>query len=238
MSQSRKIVQEMYSESGEKYDLIRQGSTRGELLSNHDISLFSRILPEGLENKKILEVGSGTGRFTLPLLEAGQSILATDFNQSMLDTLRQKIEARGLSDDCDVRQEDIFHLSFEDNSFDFVFCMHVIPRFSEVDDQVQAIKELMRVVKPTGQLLFNFRNRESLYSFMNPSCVISYRQVKSILTAGGFEVDDVRGKHFLNGKLVDKLPSLFGQTISLVDRWCESLFVEKLWDVFLLSTKK
>jgi ubiquinone/menaquinone biosynthesis C-methylase UbiE len=44
-------------------------------------------------------------------------------------------------------KEDIVNLSFEDNSFDIIFCSHVL---EHVEDDKRAMRELKRVLKPGG----------------------------------------------------------------------------------------
>ncbi|MCI4351182.1 MAG: class I SAM-dependent methyltransferase [Thermoplasmata archaeon] len=46
----------------------------------------------------LLELGSGTGRETIPLLQAGHRILAVDISPRMIDQLRQRAQAVGVGD--------------------------------------------------------------------------------------------------------------------------------------------
>lgn len=46
-----------------------------------------------------------------------------------------------------MAKEDITNLSFEDNSFDIIFCSHVL---EHIEDDSKAIKELNRILKPNG----------------------------------------------------------------------------------------
>lgn len=51
-----------------------------------------------------------------------------------------------------MRKEDIRNLSFKDNSFDFIVCMHV---FEHIDDDKKAMREIHRILKPTGVALLD-----------------------------------------------------------------------------------
>ena len=68
-----------------------------------------------------------------------------------------------LARDVEVRREDVFHLSFADGGFDYVYGIHMIPRLGTLADQREALAEIVRVLKPGGRLLFNFSNRSSMY---------------------------------------------------------------------------
>jgi SAM-dependent methyltransferase len=98
-----------------------------------------------------LEIGAGTGYFTLNLLRAGLIGEATcsDISPGMLDALKDNARSLGL----EVRTEpaDAERLPFADESFDLVLghaVLHHIP------DLPQAFREFERVLAPGGTLLF------------------------------------------------------------------------------------
>jgi len=98
-----------------------------------------------------LEIGAGTGYFTLNLLRAGLIGEATcsDISPGMLDTLADNAQRLGLH----VRTEpaDAERLPFADESFDLVLghaVLHHIP------DLPRAFAELERVLAPGGTVLF------------------------------------------------------------------------------------
>ncbi len=55
--------------------------------------------------REVLELMSGTGRVSIPLLEAGVQLTCVDSNPAMLARLRAKVEARGLR--ADTREMDV-----------------------------------------------------------------------------------------------------------------------------------
>ncbi len=98
-----------------------------------------------------LEIGAGTGYFTLNLLSAGMISQATcsDISPGMLATLRANAERLGL--DVETVEFDAERLPFADASFDLVFghaVLHHIP------DLERAFAEFARVLAPGGTLLF------------------------------------------------------------------------------------
>jgi ubiquinone/menaquinone biosynthesis C-methylase UbiE len=101
--------------------------------------------------RRSLEVGSGTGYFTLNLMKAGivEQATCTDISVGMLATLASNAERLGLK--VSTLAADAESLPFEDESFDLVLghaVLHHIP------DLAKAFSEFRRVLAPGGTLLF------------------------------------------------------------------------------------
>src|SRR4051795_1891464 len=100
-----------------------------------------------------LEVGAGTGYFSLNLLRAGVVGHATclDISPGMLDALRANAQRLGLSGLVDTIATDAARLPFDDESFDLVFGHAVLHHLPDLD---QAFREFRRVLRPGGTLVF------------------------------------------------------------------------------------
>lgn len=99
-----------------------------------------------------LEIGSGTGYFSLNLVQLGviERLTATDISPGMLKRLAATAAALGLEDVKTVATE-AEQLPFEDESFDLVFghaVLHHIP------DLERAFAEFRRVLRPGGMIAF------------------------------------------------------------------------------------
>jgi SAM-dependent methyltransferase len=99
----------------------------------------------------VLEVGAGTGYFSLNLLQAGvaRACTCTDISPGMLATLEHNADALGL--DVETAVCDAAELPFADDSFDLVLghaVLHHLP------DLPRAFAEFRRVLKPGGTLFF------------------------------------------------------------------------------------
>lgn len=105
--------------------------------------------PERFE--RTLEIGAGTGYFTLNMLRAGMIGTATcsDISPGMLATLRANAKRLGLK--VKTKAADAERLPFADESFDLVFghaVLHHIP------DLERAMEEFARVLSPGGRIMF------------------------------------------------------------------------------------
>jgi SAM-dependent methyltransferase len=240
MSQeTREQVRARYAHDGALYDSVRVENARGALLTGHDLALFRQMVPELPPRARVVEVGAGTGRFTLAMLEDGAEVIATDVNASLLAQLRAKLGARGFASRCEARVEDVFKLSFETASLDFVYGIHIIPRFASLEDQRLALAEIARTLKPGGRLLFNFRNRASLlYGWLDREHAATPQQIALALGDAGLRIDRMLGKWLINGRLIDLVGSALGATIAALDRRLWSVRPQNAWDVFVLATRE
>ena len=98
-----------------------------------------------------LEIGSGTGYFSLNLLQAGviREAVCTDISDGMLATLRGNAERLGLSVETVVTDAET--LPFEDASFDLVLGHAILHHIPDLD---RAFAEFHRVLKPGGMVVF------------------------------------------------------------------------------------
>jgi SAM-dependent methyltransferase len=100
---------------------------------------------------RALEIGAGTGYFTLNLLRAGVigEAVATDISPGMLGTLSASAERLGL----DVRAVrcEADRLPFPEESFDLVFGHAVLHHLPDLE---AAFAEFRRVLKPGGAIAF------------------------------------------------------------------------------------
>ena len=101
--------------------------------------------------ERALEIGAGTGYFTLNLLRAGVigEAVATDISPGMLETMSSSAERLGL----DVRgiRCEADKLPFGDESFDLVFGHAVLHHLPDLE---AAFAEFRRVLRPGGTLAF------------------------------------------------------------------------------------
>jgi len=120
---------------------------------------FMEILPERrykpwrerlwslVKGPNVLEVGVGTGK-NMPFYPNGLQITGIDLTPGMLD--RARIRADDLKLDVDLRIGDVQALDFPDETFDSVVATFV---FCSVPDPLLGLGQLVRVVKPAGQVI-------------------------------------------------------------------------------------
>ena len=99
-----------------------------------------------------LEVGAGTGYFSLNLVRAGvlREAVCTDISPRMLETLRDNAERIGVHT-VETLAADAERLPLPDESFDLVFGHAVLHHVPDVE---RAFAEFHRVLRPGGRLAF------------------------------------------------------------------------------------
>jgi ubiquinone/menaquinone biosynthesis C-methylase UbiE len=101
--------------------------------------------PKDLYGKTVLEVGSGAGRFTEILLDAGAILTTVDASEA----IEVNRASNGSKGDVTFVRADIYEMPVQDNSFDFVFCYGVI---QHLPDAERAIQSLVAKIKPGGKI--------------------------------------------------------------------------------------
>jgi len=100
---------------------------------------------------RALELGAGTGYFTLNLLQQGavERATATDISPGMVKALARNAKRLGLS--VEATRADAEALPFADASFDLVFGHAVL---HHVPDVARGLAEIRRVLRPGGTVAF------------------------------------------------------------------------------------
>ncbi len=111
------------------------------------------------ENKKVLEIGCGTGEFTYYLSRSKSKIIATDIFKEFLDIARKKASFSNVQFQC-ARGESLEN--FSNNYFDVVCGISILHHL----DIELALKNIYRVLKPKGIMIFSEPN------MLNPQILI------------------------------------------------------------------
>ncbi|OEU66232.1 MAG: hypothetical protein BBJ57_01180 [Desulfobacterales bacterium PC51MH44] len=111
--------------------------------------------PQHMEGQKILEAGSGAGRFTEVLLGTGAEIFSFDFSSAV----EANWANNGHCPNLNLFQGDIFNIPLRERSFDKVLCLGVI---QHTPDPEKAFRSLSRYVRPGGELVIDVYAKSAL----------------------------------------------------------------------------
>jgi ubiquinone/menaquinone biosynthesis C-methylase UbiE len=137
--------------AADDYD-AKWGISFGEIGRRQVLGKVTKLLgPRPGPFARSLEIGAGTGYFTLNLMQDGVIAAATctDISPGMLATLEGNARALGL--EVETAACDAAELPFEDESFDLVLGHAVLHHLPDLD---RVFSELHRVLAPGGTLFF------------------------------------------------------------------------------------
>ena len=149
MSTREEIIRGFYGKYDEDGRLQR--SRHGQLEYAVTMNYIHRFAAPG---DSVLEVGAGTGRYSIALAKEGMDVTAVDLLESNLALLREN--SKGL-EHLRTFKGDATNLSgFADQAFDVTLVLGPLYHLYEKEDIHKAIDEAIRVTKKNGVILFAF----------------------------------------------------------------------------------
>ncbi|MDN5325836.1 MAG: hypothetical protein PWP41_532 [Moorella sp. (in: firmicutes)] len=124
----------------------------------------------------ILDVGCGTGNFSLELARRGVKVTGIDISNPMLAKARKKAADAGLA--IEFLHADAMNLPFGDNTFDKIVSVTAL---EFAPDLKAVLEESYRVLKPGGRMVIGLIGGNSLWSrhyearaAREPDCLFRY----------------------------------------------------------------
>lgn len=139
-----------YEEIAEYYDYIFP-------FNREQIKFVKGSLIEPYHNKKILDIGCGTGDLVLALLKEGFDVTGIDSDQAMI----QKAANKTTDNPVVFTQMDMKDMTghFNPSSFDAVLCFgNTLVHLAGMQEIEKVCKEVKRILKPNGKFLIQILN--------------------------------------------------------------------------------
>lgn len=137
-------------------------------------------LPQDRKNCKILDVGAGTGRYSLALCGEGFDVTAVELVKNNLDVLRAKHSP------VKTWQGNAVDLHFlENDAFDMTLLFGPLYHLHEKSEKLKALSEAKRVTKSGGAILVAYlMNEYSLFSYC-----FKENRIAALMKDGAVSVD-------------------------------------------------
>lgn len=148
-------------------NILPSGGDTGAGLNLHRRIEFIRKHID-LTNKMILDCGCGSGDYVLKFLEFSPHVYGMEHDAKKVEAFRSRSNRPER-----VQQGNIEHMNFDDNTFDCVLLNEVL---EHVPDDIQALSEILRVLKPRGALVVFAPNR--LYPFETHAVTLKFASLK------------------------------------------------------------
>lgn len=199
MENVNEILNKYYSEYDEETRLVKDRSHHVEFITT--IEYVDRYLKE---NDRILEVGAGTGIYSLYYASKGYKVDSVELIQSNIDVFKTKIK-----DDMDINviKGNALDLSmYEDETFNVTLVLGPLYHLFTKEDKQKAISEALRVTKKGGMIFLAY--------ITNDAVILSYGLRKGNLLRIPELVDE-------NYKVKDIPEEIF--SVNLVDEFDEMM---------------
>lgn len=181
--------------------------------------LEAYLPPEG----KILEIGAGTGRYTLGLVQRGYTTTAVELSEANLQACQQYLAENGLQDHAQCILGDARYLrGVPDEEYDAVLLMGPLYHLVHESDRRMAVREAYAHLRPGGVIFSALISRFGIWAniLKNFPGVIEFKdQIRYVLDEGKDHPDWQQGGFRAYGARVNEIAPLhedFGfETIKL-----------------------
>ena len=111
--------------------------------------------------KRILEVGAGTGRYSIALAKEGYEVDALEYTEHNLEIMNRKIAEEGVSNIRTYHGTALDLSRFADESFDLTLVLGPMYHLYTKEDKHRAMAEAIRVTKPNGHIFVAYCMNEA-----------------------------------------------------------------------------
>ncbi len=125
----------------------------GPLFGSHADAKVMGVVKELGHPLRILDVGAGTGRNTLPLARLGHQVDAIELAPVFVDKLKESAQAENLS--IGIQLGDILKTPLPESTYDLIIVVEVISHFRSLSQIRQLFENASRALKPGGKMLFS-----------------------------------------------------------------------------------
>ena len=155
MKERVEMLNEFYGQIDEDVRLNR--SRQGQLEYFITMNYIHRFLNKG---DRILEIGAGTGRYSVTMAKEGYKVSAVELVDKNFDELKKN--AKGI-DNIECFKGDALDLGrFQDNTFDMTLVFGPMYHLYDSIDQHKALDEAIRVTKSGGIILVAFLSAHAI----------------------------------------------------------------------------
>lgn len=161
----------------------------------HAFAQFTRA-----HGKRVVEIGFGAGTDFIQWLRAGAKATGVDLTEEALANLSHRIEVYGLPKPEQLLVADAEKLPFADGTFDLGYSWGVLHHTPNTE---KSVAELIRVVKPGGEIKIMLYNRWSwnTLKFWTRFCLLKAKPWKSFGWALWHHLESVGTKAYTRGEI-------------------------------------
>lgn len=122
---------------------------------------------------RIIEIGAGTGRYSLALAEMGYDVTAVELVPHNIEIMKKKVKAHHNIKIFEGNARDMS--AFESDTYDIVLLLGPMYHLFTDEDKHKALSEAIRIAKTNGVIYASYCNNDtSIYKFFYKNIVLKY----------------------------------------------------------------
>jgi ubiquinone/menaquinone biosynthesis C-methylase UbiE len=191
----KKLIQQYYSSRAKDYD--KQKSRTWKTVQGFGNEVADELLAalKGLNASQVLEVGVGTGRNALPILEGIETyFVGLDLTKEMLKTAKTKMST--FKQSFDLILGDAEHLPFAEKAFDAIVCMSTMHYFTSREGVLSSFSKILKKngILVYGDLIVHEQDNEKFFETLERTLSKEHAgyykpsEMRKLLEASGFQV--------------------------------------------------
>lgn len=175
---------------------------------------------------RFLEIGCGEGLFLAKLASVNKDnqVYGVDNRQDLLQRAVKKIKEKDIKN-AKLFQADATLLPFKDSYFDLIVCINVIFNLQSLDIVKKVLKEMVRVCKSGGRIIFDFRNSTNPFIYFKYKLAPYYDRTINDLPLKTYSLKDIY-------HLLDKINLKVTKQISV------GFPIKRIAPIIILETKR
>jgi len=135
------------------YDSARFSTKAGKKIDSMEFIILKKTLRFIPKDSKILEVGCGTSRLLIRLVNKGYILEGIDASPDMLKEAKNKFKPP-----IKLILGESANLPYENSYYDFVFSIRVLNQTESEEYALNSVSEMIRITKLNGYILLEFVN--------------------------------------------------------------------------------
>lgn len=136
--------------------------------------------------QSVLDVPSGTGAISIPLLPRAQKLTLVDISSNMLGIAHKSIPQQQAHKVLLINN-DIFETDLPENTYDLVICMGLL---AHIESPEKLLVKLISLVKPGGLFILQNTDASHFYSYL----IRAYLGLKNLVSRQPYPLNKVRAR--------------------------------------------
>jgi ubiquinone/menaquinone biosynthesis C-methylase UbiE len=140
----------------------------------------------GMKFSSVLDIPSGTGAISIPILDRTEKLTLVDISSNMLAIAKGTIPEKDLNK-TELINADFFEIELPERSYDLIICLGLL---AHVNSPEQLLQKITGLLKPGGFLIIQNTDSAHFYSYL----IRFYLGIKNIISKQPYKLNLVKAE--------------------------------------------